>query len=73
MDGHVVKFRIDPSRRRMAAWLRAELELLGVLCVAADRHRCGDAPAHAVARAAVDAAVVGVEGDGGRPRRRGAG
>ncbi|RLM58311.1 uncharacterized protein C2845_PM18G09990 [Panicum miliaceum] len=46
--------------RRMAAWLRAELELLGVPCVAADRRRCGDAPAHAAARAAVDAAVVGV-------------
>ena len=43
----------------MAAWLRAELELLGVLCVVADRHWCGDAPAHAVARAAVDAALVG--------------
>ena len=57
----------------MAAWLHAELELLGVLCVAADRRRCGDAPAHTAARAAVDAAVAGVEGDGGRPRRRGAG
>jgi hypothetical protein len=33
----------------MAAWLRAELELLGVPCVAADWCRCGDAPAHAAA------------------------
>ena len=35
--------------RRMAAWRRAELELLGVPCVAADWCRCGDAPAHAAA------------------------
>ncbi|KAL6654040.1 hypothetical protein ACP70R_007505 [Stipagrostis hirtigluma subsp. patula] len=46
--------------RRVAAWLRAELEMLGVPCVAADRRRCGDAPAHGAARAAMDAAAVGV-------------
>ena len=46
--------------RRMAAWLHAVLELLGVPCVAADRRRCGDAPAHAAERGAMDAAVVGV-------------
>ncbi|OEL31945.1 hypothetical protein BAE44_0007036 [Dichanthelium oligosanthes] len=46
--------------RRMAAWLRAELEMLGVPCVAADRRRYGDAPAHAAALAAMDGAVVGV-------------
>jgi hypothetical protein len=38
----------DSDARRMAAWLRAaELELLGVPCVAADQHVCVDAPAHA--------------------------
>ncbi|RCV38670.1 hypothetical protein SETIT_8G161300v2 [Setaria italica] len=46
--------------RRMAAWLRAELELLGVPCVASDRRLCVDAPAHAAARAAMDAAAAGV-------------
>ncbi|KAL6838222.1 hypothetical protein ACP4OV_031954 [Aristida adscensionis] len=46
--------------RRVAAWVRAELEMLGVPCVAADRRRCGDAPAHAAARAAMDAAEAGV-------------
>jgi len=60
----------------MAAWLRAELELLGVLCIAADRRRCGDAPVHAAAQAAVDAAVAGSreteEGRGGGARGEGA-
>ena len=46
--------------RRMVAWLRAELELLGVPCVATDRRQCGDARALAVARAAMDVALVGV-------------
>jgi hypothetical protein len=46
--------------RRMAAWLRAELELLGVPCVASDRRVCADAPAHAAARAAMDAAMAAV-------------
>ncbi|CAL4992359.1 unnamed protein product [Urochloa decumbens] len=46
--------------RRLAAWLRAELELLGVPCVACDRRLCADAPSHAAARAAMDAASAGV-------------
>jgi hypothetical protein len=45
---------------RFVAWLCAEMEALGVRCVAADRRRCRDAPSHAVARAAMDAAVAGV-------------
>ncbi|GJN04549.1 hypothetical protein PR202_ga22108 [Eleusine coracana subsp. coracana] len=46
--------------RRLVAWLRAELELLGVPCAASDRGRLGDAPSHAAARAAMDAAAAGV-------------
>ncbi|CAO2144519.1 unnamed protein product [Urochloa humidicola] len=46
--------------RRLAAWLRAELELLGVPTVACDRRHCADAPSHAAARAAMDAASAGV-------------
>ncbi|CAL4983889.1 unnamed protein product [Urochloa decumbens] len=46
--------------RRLASWLRAELELLGVPCVACDRRFCADAPSHAAARAAMDAASAGV-------------
>ena len=46
--------------RRMVAWLRAELELLGVPCVASDRSRCGDARALAAALAAMDVALTGV-------------
>ncbi|XP_062198323.1 uncharacterized protein LOC133901045 [Phragmites australis] len=46
--------------RRMVAWLRAELEMLGVPCVASDRRQCGDAPAHVAARAAMDVAASGV-------------
>ncbi|CAO2149353.1 unnamed protein product [Urochloa humidicola] len=46
--------------RRLAAWLRAELELLGVPTVACDRRLCADAPSHAAARAAMDAASAGV-------------
>jgi hypothetical protein len=46
--------------RRLVAWLRAELELLGVRCAACDRRRFGDAPKHATARAAMDAAAAGV-------------
>jgi hypothetical protein len=46
--------------RRMVAWLRAELELLGVPCVASDRRRCGDARGLAAARAAMDVALAGV-------------
>ncbi|KAJ1275926.1 hypothetical protein BS78_05G173700 [Paspalum vaginatum] len=42
--------------RRMVAWLRAELEMLGVPCAALDRRRLGNA----AARAAMDAAMVGV-------------
>ncbi|EEC68403.1 hypothetical protein OsI_36566 [Oryza sativa Indica Group] len=45
---------------RFVAWLCAEMEALGVRCVAADRRRCRDAPSHAAARAAMDAAVAGV-------------
>uniref|UniRef100_A0A0E0MGJ6 Plant disease resistance WDH domain-containing protein n=1 Tax=Oryza punctata TaxID=4537 RepID=A0A0E0MGJ6_ORYPU len=45
---------------RFVAWLCAEMEALGVRCVAADRHRCRDAPSHAAARAAMDVAVAGV-------------
>ncbi|TVU24972.1 hypothetical protein EJB05_27444, partial [Eragrostis curvula] len=46
--------------RRVVAWLRSELELLGVPCAASDRRRCRDAPSHAAARAAMDAAAAGV-------------
>ncbi|KAB8115652.1 hypothetical protein EE612_056293 [Oryza sativa] len=45
---------------RFVAWLCAEMEALGVRCVAADRRRCRDAPSHAAARAAMDAVVAGV-------------
>ncbi|KAG8090032.1 hypothetical protein GUJ93_ZPchr0011g28540 [Zizania palustris] len=45
---------------RFVAWMRAEMEMLGVPCVVADRRRCRDAPAHAAACAAMDVAVVGV-------------
>ncbi|KAF0896688.1 hypothetical protein E2562_027033 [Oryza meyeriana var. granulata] len=45
---------------RFVAWLCAEMEALGVRCVAADRRRCRDAPSHAAARAAMDVAVAGV-------------
>ncbi|XP_052135731.1 uncharacterized protein LOC127754290 [Oryza glaberrima] len=45
---------------RFVAWLCAEMEALGVRCVAADRRRCRDAPSHAAASAAMDAAVAGV-------------
>uniref|UniRef100_A0A0E0F6W3 Plant disease resistance WDH domain-containing protein n=1 Tax=Oryza meridionalis TaxID=40149 RepID=A0A0E0F6W3_9ORYZ len=45
---------------RFVAWLCAEMEVLGVRCVAADRRRCRDAPSHAAARTAMDAAVAGV-------------
>ncbi|KAK3118920.1 hypothetical protein QOZ80_9BG0710590 [Eleusine coracana subsp. coracana] len=48
------------AARRLVAWLRAELELLGVPCAATDRRRLGDAPSHAAARAAMDAAAAGV-------------
>nr|CAB3491840.1 unnamed protein product [Digitaria exilis] len=46
--------------RRLAAWLRAELEMLGIPCIASNRRQCGDAPAHAAARGAMDGALVGV-------------
>nr|CAB3490111.1 unnamed protein product [Digitaria exilis] len=46
--------------RRLAAWLRAELEMLGIPCVASNRRQCGDAPAHAAATGAMDGALVGV-------------
>jgi len=46
--------------RRMVAWLRAGLELLGVPCVASDRRRCRDARGLAAARAAMDVALGGV-------------
>ncbi|XP_040384570.1 uncharacterized protein LOC121055708 [Oryza brachyantha] len=45
---------------RFVVWLCAEMEALGVRCVAADRSRCRDAPSHAAARAAMDVAVAGV-------------
>jgi hypothetical protein len=46
--------------RRMVAWLRAELELLGVPCIASDRRRCFDARALATARVVMDKALAGV-------------
>ncbi len=45
---------------RFVAWLCAEMEVLGVLCVAADRHRCREALSHAAVRAAMDVVEAGV-------------
>lgn len=45
---------------RFVRWLRAELEMQGVLCYVADRSRCKSTRGHGVARAAMDAAAVGV-------------
>ncbi|BAS84893.1 Os03g0447100 [Oryza sativa Japonica Group] len=36
------------------------MEVLGVLCVAADRHRCREALSHAAVRAAMDVVEAGV-------------
>ncbi|MQM05744.1 hypothetical protein Taro_038559 [Colocasia esculenta] len=50
----------DPSLLRFVSWLRAELQLHGVMCFASDRSTCTDAHAHCVAREAIDSATLGV-------------
>ncbi|XP_042439530.1 uncharacterized protein LOC122024877 [Zingiber officinale] len=49
-----------PLLRRFVKWLQAELETQGVRCFASDRRGCRDALAHGVARAAMEAAAVGL-------------
>ncbi|KAF9613259.1 hypothetical protein IFM89_006758 [Coptis chinensis] len=49
-----------PSLLRFAKWLRAELELEGVTCFAADRSKCKDAVAHSIVERAMDSATIGV-------------
>ncbi|MQM22378.1 hypothetical protein Taro_055429 [Colocasia esculenta] len=50
----------DPSLLRFVSWLRAELQLHGVMCFASDRSTCTDVHAHCVAREAIDSATLGV-------------
>ncbi|XP_008791271.3 uncharacterized protein LOC103708224 [Phoenix dactylifera] len=45
---------------RLVKWLRAELEMQGVMCFISDRRRCKDACAHSIAREAMEAAAFGV-------------
>ncbi|XP_010917926.1 uncharacterized protein [Elaeis guineensis] len=45
---------------RLVKWLRAELEMQGMMCFVSDRCRCKDAYAHSIAREAMEAASFGV-------------
>ncbi|KAF9615304.1 hypothetical protein IFM89_022720 [Coptis chinensis] len=49
-----------PSLLRFANWLRAELEVQGISCFAADRARCRNSRNHDVVERAMNACTVGV-------------
>ncbi|XP_019053074.1 PREDICTED: uncharacterized protein LOC104596018 [Nelumbo nucifera] len=49
-----------PSLLRFANWLRAELEVQGVSCFAADRARCRNSRSHEIVETAINASTFGV-------------
>ncbi|XP_058073614.1 uncharacterized protein LOC131222522 [Magnolia sinica] len=59
-DVYIGMFGQKPSLLRFANWLRAELELQGVSCFAADRSQCRDARSHCMVESAMNSASFGV-------------